>query len=82
MITNCIGIVVALGILNKKENKGVVIGTTHLYWRPKSMYERTRQCLILYQNLLKVNEVFNFPAFLAGGKFTLFPLKRLKKSYY
>ncbi|RGB23956.1 Endonuclease/exonuclease/phosphatase [Rhizophagus diaphanus] len=66
MVTNCIGIIVALGILNKKESKGVVIGTTHLYWRPESMYERTRQCLILYQNLLKVNEEFNFPAFLAG----------------
>ncbi|CAB4374790.1 unnamed protein product [Rhizophagus irregularis] len=66
MITNCIGIIVALGILNKKENKGVVICTTHLYWRPESMYERTRQCLILYQNLLRVKEEFNFPAFLAG----------------
>ncbi|GBC03601.1 hypothetical protein RclHR1_05200012 [Rhizophagus clarus] len=66
MITNCIGIIVALGILNRKEDKGVVIGTTHLYWRPQSMYERTRQCLILYQRLLKVNEEFNFPAFLAG----------------
>ncbi|POG72042.1 hypothetical protein GLOIN_2v1599610 [Rhizophagus irregularis DAOM 181602=DAOM 197198] len=66
MITNCIGIIVALGILNIKENKGVVICTTHLYWRPESMYERTRQCLILYQNLLRVKEEFNFPAFLAG----------------
>ena len=67
MVTNCIGIIVALGIVGK-ENEGIVIGTTHLYWRPQSMYERARQCLILYQNLLKINEEFNFPAFLAGGK--------------
>ena len=67
MVTNCIGIIVVLGIVDGKENKGVVIGTTHLYWRPQSMYERTRQCLILYQNLLKISEQFNFPAFLAGG---------------
>ncbi|RIA92555.1 Endonuclease/exonuclease/phosphatase [Glomus cerebriforme] len=67
MKTNCIGIIIALNILNDgKENKGIVIGTTHLYWRPQSMYERTRQCLILYQNLLKLKKEFKFPAFLAG----------------
>ncbi|CAG8548618.1 38_t:CDS:2 [Funneliformis caledonium] len=65
MTTNCIGIVVVLGCVGV-ENKGISIGTTHLYWRPESMYERARQCLILYQNLLKLNEGFNFPAFLAG----------------
>ncbi|CAI2174437.1 10549_t:CDS:2 [Funneliformis geosporum] len=65
MKTNCIGIVVVLGCVGL-ENKGVSIGTTHLYWRPESMYERARQCMILYQNLLKLNEEFNFPAFLAG----------------
>nr|CAG8579098.1 7094_t:CDS:2 [Entrophospora candida]CAG8604166.1 262_t:CDS:2 [Entrophospora candida] len=45
---------------------GILIGTTHLYWRPESMYERARQALILIENILKFKEEVGFPAFLAG----------------
>ncbi|CAH1766791.1 5151_t:CDS:2, partial [Entrophospora sp. SA101] len=45
---------------------GILIGTTHLYWRPESMYERARQALILIENVLKFKEEVGFPAFLAG----------------
>ncbi|KAF0519134.1 Endonuclease/exonuclease/phosphatase [Gigaspora margarita] len=69
MTTNCIGLIVSLKYcetLSGELNSGLVIGTTHLYWRPQSMYERARQCLILCENLLKFKEKFGFEAILAG----------------
>ncbi|CAG8440937.1 1029_t:CDS:2 [Diversispora eburnea] len=74
MPTNCIGVIVSLEFNqnffnNDKPNpskSGIVIGTTHLYWRPQCMYERTRQCLLLFENLIKINEEFGFVAFMVG----------------
>ncbi|CAG8547611.1 8274_t:CDS:2 [Scutellospora calospora] len=72
MTTNCIGLIVSLKYCETPSdelnfsNSGLIIGTTHLYWRPQSMYERARQCLILCENLMKVKEEFGFEAILAG----------------
>ncbi|RHZ74610.1 hypothetical protein Glove_220g28 [Diversispora epigaea] len=74
MPTNCIGVIVSLEFNQNFSNddkpnlskSGIVIGTTHLYWRPQCMYERARQCLLLYENLMKINEEFEFAAFLVG----------------
>ena len=69
MPTECVGLVVAFEFKssNKATVDGIVIGTTHLYWRPQSMYERLRQCLILVDRLNDINKEFKFHAFLAGG---------------
>ncbi|CAG8482802.1 3593_t:CDS:2 [Dentiscutata heterogama] len=72
MTTNCIGLIVSLKCCEtlpdelNSSNSGLVIGTTHLYWRPQSMYERARQCLILCENLLKFKEESGFETILAG----------------
>ncbi|CAG8492061.1 1370_t:CDS:2 [Paraglomus occultum] len=69
MPTECVGLIVVLEFKssNKATADGIVIGTTHLYWRPQSMYERSRQCLILVDRLNDINKEFEFHAFLAGG---------------
>ncbi|CAG8487862.1 3259_t:CDS:2 [Acaulospora morrowiae] len=78
MPTNCVGLIVSLECIkasrqnsvDQGETKsGIIIGTTHLYWRPQCMYERARQSLLLYENLIKLNEEFGFVTFLAGGQY-------------
>ncbi|CAG8656314.1 10420_t:CDS:2 [Racocetra persica] len=72
MTTNCIGLIVSLKYSEtlpdekNPSNSGLVIGTTHLYWRPQCMYERARQCLILCENLFKFKKEFGFEVILAG----------------
>ncbi|KAK9458327.1 Endonuclease/exonuclease/phosphatase [Dipodascopsis uninucleata] len=50
------------------EDKGLIIGTTHLFWHPYGTYERTRQSAILVRNALKfLSDIGNHvPVFLAG----------------
>ncbi|CAG8505590.1 3881_t:CDS:2 [Ambispora gerdemannii] len=75
--TLCVGIAVALAFKeneeentietnNVKKNDGIIVGTTHLYWRPQCMYERGRQILILTENLVDMNKEFGFNIFFAG----------------
>ncbi|CAG8486278.1 8863_t:CDS:2 [Ambispora leptoticha] len=79
--TLCVGIAIALAFKNEedntietdnvKKNNGIIIGTTHLYWRPQCMYERGRQISILAGNLIDMNKEFGFNIFFAGDLNTL-----------
>lgn len=61
----------------KDREGGIIIGTTHLFWHPKHVYERVRQTGILLREANKFREESpsgawkNWPVFLAGGKLTL-----------
>lgn len=52
---------------------GIIVGTTHLFWHPKHVYERVRQTGILLREANRFREESpegawkNWPVFLAGG---------------
>ncbi|GAA6013380.1 hypothetical protein JCM11491_006372 [Sporobolomyces phaffii] len=56
----------------KDRDEGVIVGTTHLFWHPKHVYERVRQTGILLREANKFreespNEAWkDWPVFLAG----------------
>jgi RNA exonuclease NGL2 len=71
--TGNIAQLVALKINDQDE--GVMVGNTHLYWRPQSYYERLRQGCIYAQsaneNLLSIKALhpeIRWSYVLAGGK--------------
>ncbi|CAH2354546.1 RNA exonuclease Ngl2p [[Candida] railenensis] len=77
-ITNNVGLLASLTftpkVLSKYKKiskKGVIIGTTHLFWHPFGTYERTRQTYII---LKKVKEFQNTLATIEGSGdwYTLF----------
>ncbi|KAK9472790.1 Endonuclease/exonuclease/phosphatase [Dipodascopsis tothii] len=63
--TRNVGLLVALGL--NGTTKGIVIGTTHLFWHPHGTLERTRQTAILARNMAAFAAAYApWPAFLAG----------------
>ncbi|CCD24842.1 uncharacterized protein NDAI_0E00260 [Naumovozyma dairenensis CBS 421] len=55
--TKNVGLVIALEFLNKDKSaikkKGVIIGTTHLFWHLFGTFERTRQCYVMMDQMDK-----------------------------
>ncbi|KAL0072060.1 RNA exonuclease ngl2 [Marasmius tenuissimus] len=53
---------------NKKNDQGVIIATTHLFWHPKYVYERARQAGILKRETLRYRDETHpdWPCILAG----------------
>ncbi|KAK7206810.1 Endonuclease/exonuclease/phosphatase [Myxozyma melibiosi] len=68
MLTRNIALLAALKF-NSSE-KGIVIGTTHLFWHPHGTLERTRQCAIFVRNAKtfanNLDVAKTWPVFLAG----------------
>lgn len=50
--------------------RGLIIGTTHLYWRPLACYERARQCVSLLAGMQKIYKEkdpdYTYSSFVAG----------------
>ncbi|KAI8331925.1 Endonuclease/exonuclease/phosphatase [Chlamydoabsidia padenii] len=57
-ITGNIGQLVALAFRDDDE-PGVILGNTHLYWRPQSNYERCRQALIYMHHLFDLKKTLD-----------------------
>jgi RNA exonuclease NGL2 len=68
-VTRNVGLFVALEFKDQ-EGKGVIVGSTHLFWSGDFVYERTRQTAILY-----VFSPSSFPLLL--GSFPLFSFSAL-----
>ncbi|KAF9284354.1 hypothetical protein BGZ68_004762 [Mortierella alpina] len=51
---------------------GILVATTHLFWRPDGSYERLRQASILLQKIDEWNKQLNFTVLL-GGDFNTTP---------
>jgi RNA exonuclease NGL2 len=75
--TGNIGQLVALAFRNDdgEPHSGVVLGNTHLYWRPNSNYERCRQAMIYMHHLMalkndlsKKNPADHWVPLMLGGK--------------
>ncbi|SCU97196.1 LADA_0H05006g1_1 [Lachancea dasiensis] len=56
--TKNVGLVVALSFTKKvldkfpqTQKRGILVGTTHLFWHPFGTYERTRQCYVLLKKM-------------------------------
>ncbi|KAK4055197.1 RNA exonuclease ngl2 [Microbotryomycetes sp. JL201] len=68
--TRNVGLFVALKF--KQRPGGIIIGTTHLFWHPKHVYERVRQTAILLREARRFQREANdgawrdWPLFLAG----------------
>lgn len=75
--TRNVALLVALKF--KDREGGVIFGTTHLFWHPQHVYERARQTGILFREARRFRdesgggEWKDWPTFLAGGTFSLFP---------
>ncbi|SCV01963.1 LANO_0F14422g1_1 [Lachancea nothofagi CBS 11611] len=72
--TKNVGLVLALNFTTKVLNKfpdtkkrGILVGTTHLFWHPFGTFERTRQCYVL---LKKMKEFENRVKLLQGDSTT------------
>ncbi|KAL1915501.1 uncharacterized protein VTP21DRAFT_6625 [Calcarisporiella thermophila] len=46
--------------------EGVIVGTTHLYWRPGTHYERLRQATLLLEGAMDFGRDMSYPIFLCG----------------
>ncbi|KAM0793483.1 hypothetical protein ACM66B_000924 [Microbotryomycetes sp. NB124-2] len=68
--TRNVGLFVALKFKNR--SGGVIVGTTHLFWHPKHVYERVRQSALLLREARRFKNEGNegawrdWPLFLAG----------------
>ncbi|GAA5907960.1 uncharacterized protein JCM6883_004072 [Sporobolomyces salmoneus] len=69
--TRNVALFVALAFKDRP-NSGIIVGTTHLFWHPKHVYERVRQTGILLREANKFREESpngawkDWPVFLAG----------------
>lgn len=48
---------------SKNVNKGILIGTAHLFWHPFGTFERTRQTYILLKKLHEMKKVYQEPVY-------------------
>ncbi|KAK9478895.1 Endonuclease/exonuclease/phosphatase [Lipomyces japonicus] len=68
MNTRNVGLLASLEFVSTP-GKGLIIGTTHLFWHPFGTLERTRQCAILLRraiNFQSQHDLGQWPLFLAG----------------
>lgn len=88
--TGNVGMMVALEFNEPEKGgkvPGVIVATTHLYWRPESYYERLRQVMLLRERMVRfrreVEEMMKrreggkkgWPMFLAGGEWVIYFLR-------
>jgi RNA exonuclease NGL2 len=69
--TRNVALFVALAF-NEDKSKGMIVGTTHLFWHPQHVYERARQTGIMLREAKAFRDAGegwgDWPVVLAGGE--------------